>query len=422
MDVTKKLVSTLTNVNLWGAIIASIVIIGLGYLLVKVKWFKSTWKAALVGVVMKVALPALALKGFMSDISLGLLQEQGIILGIAFGFYILLSLVAWLWTKYMPHKTPESVENAQENTIIGEMSETKTVDESRHRAMVVWMLLIFGSTTFFGMPIIKELYSNNNGVLAANIWNVPYRIFLYSFCFMQMKGLKFNKENIKASAKSMFLNPIIIATFAGLILWLTQLIPGAGATYKDFSQTIKVNGSDVVIKYSATFGENFKTVLTADKKVFYMLNANNEYIKTTKPVGWFTWKTTLPYIYKFIDILGSLCSPLIWLAIGMTLAESKLKEAAGDKWVWIYSLIKLIVIPLAIFLIFWGLNKGGLVKKEVGIAMVIFAATPPATVAVGFAISENKCARLASSASAFSTLLAVIFLPIWIVVAELVFM
>lgn len=128
MDVTKKLVSTLTNVNLWGAIIASIVIIGLGYLLVKVKWFKSTWKAALVGVVMKVALPALALKGFMSDISLGLLQEQGIILGIAFGFYILLSLVAWLWTKYMPHKTPESVENAQENTIIGEMSETKTVD------------------------------------------------------------------------------------------------------------------------------------------------------------------------------------------------------------------------------------------------------------------------------------------------------
>ncbi|UUD35094.1 AEC family transporter [Mycoplasmopsis caviae] len=430
MEVKQKLVSTLANVNLWSAIIASIVIIGLGYLLVKIKWFKSTWKAALVGVVMKVALPALALSGFMKSISINDLKEQGIVLGVAFAFYILLSAGAWLWIKFAPNKTPEVVENAQENTIIGEMSATKTVDESRHRAMVVWMLLIFGSTTFFGMPIIRELYSKG-GLLAAGIWNVPYRIFLYSFCFMQMKGLKFNKENIKNSVKTMFLNPIIIATFAGLILWLTQLIPGAGITIKDAAANTSImtkTGALTVTKIGS-FSTNFSTVygtVANGKNTWYIYNvASGLYEVTTKtPKGWFEWETTLPYLHKFISILGSLCSPLIWLAIGMTLAESKIKEAVSDKWVWIYSLIKLIVIPLAVFAVFWGINKasgGTLIAKNVGIAMVIFAATPPATVAVGYAISENKCARLASSCSAFSTLLAVIILPIWIVVGELLF-
>lgn len=417
----EKLVATLTNVNLWAAIIASIVIIALGYTLLKINWFKKEWKPALIGVVMKVALPALALVGFMKTTSIAQLKEQGIVLGIAFAFYILLCLVSWLWIRFMPNKTPKSVENASENTVLGQVSDTVTINESRYRAMVMWMLLIFGSTTFFGMPIIQSLY-NKGGLIAANVWNIPYRIFLYSYCFMQMKGLKFDKENVKKSLKTTFLNPIVICTFVGLILWLTQLIPGAGVTTKDIDIIMKLENGNVIyaVEYS-TFGNNFEKIYTGSDNLNYVFNnAKGIYVTTTvKPVGWFEWSTTMPYFYKFISILGSLCSPLIWLAIGMTLATSGIKEAARDKWVWIYSLIKMIVIPVIIFFIFWGLNHAEQVTKNVAIAMVIFAATPPATVAVGFAISEDKCARFASGASALSTLLAVVVMPIWIVICEL---
>ena len=40
MNVTDTLVSTLSNVNLWAAICSTIIIIALGYILVKVKVFK----------------------------------------------------------------------------------------------------------------------------------------------------------------------------------------------------------------------------------------------------------------------------------------------------------------------------------------------------------------------------------------------
>lgn len=389
MNVKDTLVNTLTNTDLWAAIVSTIGIIALGYILVKVKVFKQEWKGIMNSIVLKVALPALALSGFMNNISISQLKQQGVILGIGFLFYIVFDIIALVWVRYFPKLLPKKFKKnsklqfEEQNGIIVDNNQSEEVllhnDETNaKRGLVMWMMLIFGSTTFFGLPIIKELYPKD-GVIAANLWNVPYRIFLYSLCFMVMSGLKFDKQNIAKSCKTAFLNPIVICTFIGIVLWLTQLIPGA-----------------------SNFGKNFTIVSSSGN-------------------GWFNLSVTMPYIYKPINTIGSLSSPLVWLSIGITLAGTKLIDSVKDKWVWIFSMEKLIIIPLVIFLVMLGLVSSGIITKDVAIPMVIFAATPPATVVIAYSMQYKVCEKFSSQCSALCTLLAIIFIPLWIIICDVVF-
>lgn len=384
LSIQDTFISVLSNTDLWGAIISTIFVISIGYLLVKIKVFKSSWKNVLNSVVLKVALPALAFTGFMQACTIKQLTEYGIILGVAFGFYIVLIVIAEIWIRFFPKLLPKivqkanqnnSFENVKENILVKISNSTQSTEDTTKRALVMWMMLIFGSTTFFGMPIIKELYKEP-GTISANLWNIPYRIFLYSYCFLVMSGLSFNKQNIAKSCKTAFLNPIVIATFLGLILWLTQLIPGASSFDKNFTPGTK---------------------------------------------GWFEWKVTMPYLHKPISTLGGLSSPLVWLSIGMTLATASLISAVKDKWVWIFSIEKLILIPLLVFAVMVGLVANGDVSKEVAISMVILAATPPATVAVAYSMQYKLCEKFSAQCSALCTLLAIIMIPLWIIISEATF-
>lgn len=400
-------VDTLTNVNLWAAILSTIGIISLGYILVKVKVFKADFSKILNSIVLKVALPALALTGFMTNASIAQLKEQGIILGVSFAFYIILSIIAMLWVNYFPKLLPNKLK-VNANSFEGAINQVTTTDthvevnneqvaSNQKRALVMWMMLIFGSTTFFGMPIIKILYPSD-GVIAANMWNIAYRIFLYSFCFMVMSGLKFDKANIAKSAKTALLNPIVICTFIGLVCWLTQLIPGA-----------------------SNFYTNFQTNAT---QTVYSKGPNGELVETVKNLstnGWFNWSVTMPYFHKPIDTVGQLSSPLVWLSIGITLAGASLLSAVKNMWVWVFSAQKLILIPLLIFGIMVALKAGGLVTVNTAVPMVIFAATPPATVVIAYAMQYKTSELFATQCSALSTLLAIIAIPLWIVITVATF-
>lgn len=398
MNISKILGDVLSNVNLWAAICSTIFIISLGYILLKTKVFKVEWKGVLNSIVLKVGLPALAITGFMKECTVKQLQEQGIILGVAFGFYILLIIIAELWVRFFPKLLPQKlgksnnefsykyVYSASKGLQTKATGSSSTSNQDTRRALVMWMMLIFGSTTFFGMPIIKELYNKNGGLLAANLWNIPYRVFLYSYCFMAISGIKFTKENFGKSLKTAFLNPIVIATFIGLICWLSQLIPGA-----------------------SSFNENFGDKIAYDKN------------KMPLTFGWFQWDKTMPYFYKPINTIGSLSSPLVWLSIGITLATSSIALAAKDKWVWIFSGQKLILIPLLVFLVMLALVYSGNISKDVAISMVIMAATPPATVAVAYSMQYKVCDQFAAQCSALTTLLAVVMIPLWIVIGEVAF-
>ena len=238
------------------------------------------------------------------------------------------------------------------------------------------VLSIFGSTTFFGFPIVTAIYGPT-GTLYASIFNIGYRIFLYSYGYIKMSGLKMTMKNVK----TMFLNPIVIATFLGLFIWLFQ-----GSLPQVAVSTVK-DGQTVVKEYA-----------------FLRLDQ------------------TLPQFKQILTYLSSLASPLAWLAIGATLGSVSFKDALSNKPTWYYTAVKLIVIPAINIVILAVLAVTHVLPVDLTAlgTIVVMMATPPATVAAAYAISFDKDAVLASNASLLGTLGAVILTPVWIVIVQII--
>ncbi len=338
---------TLTDNALLGAIFSSMAIILLGFGLRKKEILSSSAAKMLTKVVLTVALPALAFTSFMKDLKMEELHQSMSILVWGFALYIILIPI----TKIMFAKVKGDKQD------------------------VYRVLTIFGSTTFFGTPIVKAVYGST-GAMYANIFNIPYRVFLYSYAFIKMSGAKMDKENMKKNMKEIFLNPIIIATFLGLFIWiiqdhLPQVIVGVGEEAKSY--------------------------------------------------GFLRIDETLPWLYKPLTYLQSLASPLAWLSIGATLAEVPFKTAVVQKDAWIYSVIKVIAVPMIniVFLVALTVMNILPVSHDAMATTVIMMAAPTATVAAAYAISFDREALFTSNCSLLSTVVAVMATPFWIVVLEL---
>lgn len=343
------LAKTLTTQSINTAIISSLAIILLGFYCRKKNIFKDTFAKTLTSVVLSVSIPALALKSFMADIKPETFQQGMNVL--IWGIVIYVVLIFATIPMYAKFK--------------GDKNDTMRV------------LTIFGSTTFFGIPIVTSIYGNE-GTLYASIFNIGYRIFLYSYAYIKMSGLQVTKDNIK----KMFLNPIVIATFAGLLIWVFQ------AYLPQVSVMVK----------NAKTGE-----MVAKSYAFLRLDK------------------TLPQIFQVLTYLAGLASPLAWLAIGSTLGSIDFKKAISDKEVWYYSVMKLVAVP-AINIILLAILTATHILPVNLVALgtvVIMMATPPATVAAAYAISFDKDAVLASNASLLGTIGAVVMTPIWIVIINI---
>jgi hypothetical protein len=191
-----------------------------------------------------------------------------------------------------------------------------------------------------------------------------------------MSGLKFEKKNFKM----IFGNIIVIATFAGLLIWIFQ------SSLPQVAVQVKV-------------GEETKEVMYA-------------FLRIDK---------TAPWLFKAITYLADLSSPLAWLAIGITLGNISLGEAVKDKMVWYYSIVKLILVPAVFVGIIFAVSPFLPMAPEASKGILIMLATPPATVAVAYAIKYDKEAALASNASLLGTVLAVFAIVFWIVAGSVIF-
>ena len=340
MSLGEILQGILSNDKITGAIASSILIIFFGYYLRKKEVLTKDTSKMLSTVILSVSLPALAFKAFMQDIN----QEslvQGINLLIwGFAIYIILILITkFIYIKYEGDKQS-----------------------------VLRVLTVFGSTTFFGIPIIAAVYGTE-GVMYASIFNIAYRVFLYSYGYVKMAGLKMDKENVK----KMILNPIVLATFFGMFIWVFQ---------GSFPQVM--------------VGENSYAFLRLDKTAYWL--------------------------FKPMTYLGALCSPLAWISIGAKLADISLKEAFTSVDSWFYSLIKVIFVPLINIAALYFLTVSGILPISfVALAtVVIMMATPTATVAAAYAIKFDREALLTSNGSLLSTVLCVVCMPFWIIVLEVI--
>ncbi|HAY53369.1 AEC family transporter [Schleiferilactobacillus harbinensis] len=343
----KALTDTLTNMNVVSAVTSTIFIILLGFFLRRRGIFSDSLGKTLSKVVLTVALPALAFNSFMQPIDPDTLRQGINVLIWGIIIYVILILV----TPFMYFKS------------------------DKDKKSVLAVLTTFGSTTFFGIPIVGAVWGAK-GVMYSSIFNIGYRIFLYSYAYIKLSGLKLEAKNIK----TMLLNPIVIATFLGLFLWLFQTaapqvtVPAADAT-----------GKMVTV-------------------AFYRIDQ------------------TAVWLFKPLSYLAALASPLAWLAIGVTLGSVSFKEAATDKTSWYYSWNKVVIVPLINLVLLFLLTATHILPVDnVALAtIIVMMATPTAAVAAAYAIGFDHGALMTSNASFISTFSAVIAIPLWIVVLQLI--
>ena len=366
-DIVENLKIALTNVDLWINIAKTIIFIFMGFLFTKKKWLPDETGKILTKFVMIVCLPCLAFCSFMTDFTAqgGIDAIVNFILGfVLYILFIFLGKLIFIWVK------------------------------DPNKKLVLSVLFAFGSTTFLAYPLISSIYGNNASN-NFNIMNVAYRVFVYSYAYLSIAGIKIGsdeKSSVQSIIKKVILNPIIIATFAGLILWILQIIPNINTVRVDW---LSVNDS---ISYSEI-----------------------------KKVAFFRIDVTLPWIYYAGKTLGSLASPIILFAIGCTLASTSLKDAAKDKYAWIWSGLKIIVAPtivlgilLLIEVIGRALGQPEIISMDTLNSSIITWMMPPATVAVGYCINFDKEKEMASHISLIGTLCAIVGIIVWVIVLTVI--
>lgn len=390
-----NLATALTSEKLWVNIAQTVIFILLGFFFTKKKLLPDKTGKILTKFVMSVCLPCLAFCSFMSDftVSGGIDALVNFILGFVFyiGFIFLAKLI-FIWVK------------------------------DRKKRTVLSVLFAFGSTTFFGYPLVVAIYGGTAGN-NFNIMNVAYRVFLYSYAYLAVANLEDETspeadasslghedkpvvdKSVKSILKKVFLNPIVIATFAGLLLWVLQAIPGTAIVNKN------------------VFGAYPST--SPDAKVAF-----------------WRFDATLPWFYQAANKLGGLSSTIILFAIGCTLGGTNIKDAATDKYAWIWTAIKVVVAPAIVLGVLLAMqsianatgfltnatgalkdgapeyakNVSQLVSVNILSSVVITWMVPPATVAVGYCINFDKEKEMASHISLIGTFGSVIGIVIWVIV------
>lgn len=236
---------------------------------------------------------------------------------------------------------------------------------------VLRMITIFGSTTVFGIPVIQAVYGDL-GAMYASVFNLPYRALLYTYGYITISEVKLKKENIG----KIISNPVIVATFLGMGVWIFQ----------KYLPQISINENGIVRSYG---------ILRIDKTAYWL--------------------------FKPMQYLAALNAPLSWLSIGITLAGVPLDETLKSKISWKYSILKVSIIPMILISIFVGLKFiAGYEISYIAVAtIIIMMATPAATVIATYAINFRKEPLLVSSCSLASSILAVLMIPAFIVLIEI---
>ena len=236
---------------------------------------------------------------------------------------------------------------------------------------VLRMITIFGSTTVFGIPVIQAVYGDL-GAMYASVFNLPYRALLYTYGYITISEVKLKKENIG----KIISNPVIVATFLGMGVWIFQ----------KYLPQISINENGIVRSYG---------ILRIDKTAYWL--------------------------FKPMQYLAALNAPLSWLSIGITLAGVPLDETLKSKISWKYSILKVSIIPMVLISIFVGLKfiVGYEISYIAVATIIIMMATPAATVIATYAINFRKEPLLVSSCSLASSILAVLMIPGFIVLIEI---
>ncbi len=235
------------------------------------------------------------------------------------------------------------------------------------------ILVTVGQLTFFLIPILAASYGAESGILIpVSLMSIAFRIITYLYSYVTITGEKMTKDNIGHTLKDVFVNPIMICMFLGLIIWATQ----------NYMWQIQV-------------GETTYGFLRIDK--------------------------TLPTLYKIFQFGNNMATPLCMLTIGVTLGEAKFSDAIKNSFAWLIAALCAIVFPLCILGICLLIQMTHIMNfSEIQLAaMAIGNAAPVGAVVAVYCVNANKEAYVASDSIFLSTSVSLIGIPLLFVLVKL---
>ncbi|TPE57766.1 malate permease [[Mycoplasma] falconis] len=461
MNPSRLFVGIITNTGLWGAIISTIVITLLGFLLFKFKVLDDHSTGAVQKVIINVIIPFLSFYSFLTTADGSDIKIYAIVFGLSAVYYIVLTGIAMVWVKLLPKTVPKSVITKAQNDFEKWQNQTELTNKQlfnssiyleslQKKHLVTWLMCIYGSNILFATPIVLGVYPNGIELGSLSIWNILYYIGGFGLSFSLISGAKFTRKEFGKTMKKTLLNPSFIVVLIAILLWSSQyFIPHAGPTVTTLDKPIEIQvqyGIDpntkevlqtgVLVDRFSTFGPNFSTLyghaVTPHENPsdvthpivewFSFDKVKNAYvIYNGKPAGWFDWKVTVPYLYKPISILASLISPLIWIVIGTSLAKTNIKEMFCKWRNWLFLIFKMVLIPIFILVLMIPLVITKNLPPQVAAVLVMTGSVPPGTTVVIYSQHFKVHEKYTAQVSSLSTMLSFIFIPVWLVVGVVVF-
>ncbi len=337
--------SVISDQNFLGAIIASIVFIIIGFILRRLEFIGKHGRGILNTVVMKVAIPCMAFCAFMSDFNQEDFVANLLIFVFDMVFYVIFLLIG--------------------NLIF--------IRQRKEKRKIYAILMAIGQLTFFSMPILAATYGTDSGILIpTSLMSIAFRIFTYLYSYVTITGEKITKENFGGTMRKIFVNPIMICMFVGLIIWATQ-------NYM----------------WQVTVGDASYGFLRIDK--------------------------TVPALYKIFQFGNNMATPLCMLTIGVTLGEAKFLDTIKNGLAWFISALRAIIVPLCILGLCILIQLTGWMHfSELQLAALVIGNAAPVGAVVGvYCVNANKEAYVASDSIFLSTILSLVGIPLLFVLIKL---
>lgn len=433
-------ISIITNTGLWGAIISTLVITFLGFILHKTKVLNDGATGAIQKLIINIIIPFLSFFSFMKNADNYDIKTYAIVFGLSAIYYVALTSIAILWVKFLPRLIPKSVLRKAEKDYVEYQEHVELdakqiwnkdiyLEKLQKKHLVTWLMCIYGSNILFATPIVLGVYGTGVELGALNIWNILYYIGGFGLSFSLISGVKFTKKEFKFTLKKAVLNPSFIVVLIAILLWATQYIPNWGATIKNVEKEL-LTKNNVLKTFDkvGTFGPNFSTLYGITDKVnpniikwYQFSRIDNFWVEYNgSPTGWFDWNITMPYIAKPISILAGLISPLIWIVIGTSLAKTNVKEMFKNKQNWLFLFYKSGIMPMVILILVSFFVYSKLISVNVGAILVMVGSVPPGTTVVIYSQHFKNNDKYTSQTSSLSTMTSFIFIPLWLVIGQLV--
>lgn len=321
------------------AFLQTVVLIFLGFIFRRKNLIEENGKKVLTTLVWKITVPCFAFNAFMQDFNSENFKSSLKEFLLAFVIYVF--LIA--------------------------MGKILFIKKGKTISTLAGLFFAIGQTTLFSMPILQSVYEGRGDevMLYISTISIVFRIFVYIVGFTLISEEKINKENLLPSLKKIFVTPIMIGMFLGILIFLIQ---------------------------------NYTPQVQTKNGVYSFLRFD---------------KTIAPLYYS-VSTLAKMMTPVTMILIGVNLGESNFSSAFKDGLAWIFAILRNIFAPILVLLICFLLHKSGIfIFTEYSLISIVIAFSAPISVSLSvICVQFHKEENLASRSCLISTLLTLITLPL----------